>query len=99
MKNKHYALIWDNGACSVGEDFKIAEAYCRKKRIHFGLLRLNGGNRLVYSLKLNGQWRPQGTITDTGSYEGNRRTAFRDFFRYLLNNQDEFSIIRLPVNG
>ena len=46
MRNKHYALIWDNGACSVGEDFKIAEVYCKKKRIHSGLLRLNG-NQLV----------------------------------------------------
>lgn len=97
MRYKHYALIWNNGACSVGEDFKIAEAYCRKKHIHFGLLRINGGgNRLVYSLKLNGQWRPQGTITDTGSYEGNRRAAFRDFFRnHLLKEQSEYSIVLL----
>ena len=96
---QHYAFIWKNGKYSVGNAETIAKAYCKTKRLILGLLRLNGGSKFVYSIKLNGQWRPQGTITDTGSYEGNRRAAFRDFFRnHLLNNQREFSIITLTDN-
>lgn len=97
MKHEqHYALIWKSGKYSVGNAETIAKAYCKTKRVILGLLRLNGSNKLVYSLKLNGQWKPQGTITDTGSYEGNRKAAFRDFFRnHLLHNQREFSIIKL----
>lgn len=91
-----YALIWNNGKYSVGDASTIAKAYCKTKRLILGLLRLKGSNKLIYSLKLNGQWEPQGTINDTGSYENNRKAAFRDFFRnYLLNNQGEFSIIKL----
>ena len=91
-----YALIWNNGKYSVGDASTIAKAYCNTKRLILGLLRLKGSNKLIYSLKLNGQWKPQGTINDTGSYDNNRKAALRDFFRnYLLNNQGEFSIIKL----
>ncbi len=93
---QHYALIWRNGKYSVGNAETIAKAYCKTKRLILGLLRFNGGNKFVYSIKLNGQWRPQGTISDTRSHEANRRAAYRDFFHnYLLNNQREFSIITL----
>ena len=71
----------------------------QNEELILGLLKLNGGCKLVYSLKLNGYWKPQGTITDTGSTRGNRRAAYRDFFRnHLLNNQREFSIIKLTNN-
>lgn len=98
--SQHYALIWKDGKYSVGDAGTIAKAYCKTKRLNLGLLRLKGNTHLVYSLKANGQWKPQGTITDTGSYEGNRRAAFRDFFRnHLLNNQGEFKIIKLTDNS
>lgn len=100
MRYQHYALIWKNGKYSVGSAETIAKAYCKTKRLILGLLRLNGSNQLVYSLKLNGQWKPQGTIIDTGSYEGNRKSALRDFFRnHMLNNQSEYSIIKLTDNS
>ena len=97
MRNEQkYAIIWKNGRYSVGSEETIAKAYCKTKRLILGLLRLNGSSKLVYSLKLNGHWRPQGTISDTGSYECNRRAAYSDFFRnYLMNNQGEYSIIKL----
>ena len=69
------------------------------KRLTLSLLRINGNSRVVYSFKVNGRWEPQGTIIDTNDYENNHRAAFRDFFRYLLNNQDEFSIIILPITA
>ena len=62
---QHYALIWNNGKYSVGDASTIAKAYCKTKRLTLGLLRLNSGSKLVYSIKFNGQWRPQGTIDDT----------------------------------
>ena len=97
---KLYALIWKRGKYSVGNAETIAKAYCKTKKLILGLLRLNGGSKFVYSIKLSWQWRPQGTITDTGSHEGNRRAAFRDFFRnYLLNNQGNYSIIKLIDNS
>ena len=97
---QHYALVWKNGKYSVGNAETIPKAYCKTKRLILGLLRLNGGSKFVYSLKLNEQWIPQGTITGTESYEGNRRSAYRDFFcKHLLNNQREFSIIKLTDNS
>ena len=101
MRQEHkYALIWKNGKYSVGDESSIARAYCKTKRLILGLLKLNGHNRLVYSLKINGQWKPQGTISNMGNNEANRRAAFRDFFRnHLLNNQDEYSIISLTDNS
>ena len=101
MRQEHkYALIWKNGKYSVGDESSIARAYCKTKRLILGLLKLNGHNRLVYSLKINGQWKPQGTISNRGNNEANRRAAFRDFFRsHLLNNQDEYSIISLTDNS
>ena len=101
MRQEHkYALIWNNGKYSVGDESSIARAYCKTKRLILGLLKLNGHNRLVYSLKINGQWKPQGTISNMGNNEANRRAAFRDFFRsHLLNNQDEYSIISLTDNS
>ena len=101
MRQEHkYALIWKNVKYSVGDESSIARAYCKTKRLILGLLKLNGHNRLVYSLKINGQWKPQGTISNMGNNEANRRAAFRDFFRsHLLNNQDEYSIISLTDNS
>ena len=95
---QNYAIIWRDGKYSVGEDHVIAKSYCKRKRLTLGLLRLNGSSRVVYSFKVNGRWKPQGTIIDTNDYDNNRRAAFKDFFRHLLNNQDEFSIVRLQVS-
>ena len=99
-QEQKYALIWKDGKYSVGDESTIAREYCKTKRLILGLLKLNGHNRLVYSLKINGQWKPQGTISNMGNNEANRRAAFRDFFRsHLLNNQDEYSIISLTDNS
>lgn len=97
---QHYALVWKNGKYSLGSAETIAKEYCKTKKLIFGLLRLNGSNRLIYSIKLNGKWKPQGSINDTGSYENNRKAALRDFFRnHLLNNQCEYSIIKITDNS
>lgn len=91
-----FALIWQDGSFSFGEDFSIAKSYCKRKKLILGLLKLHNRNNLVYSLKIGGQWIQQGTITDSGNIEENRKAAFRDFFRrFLLNNQNGFSIIKL----
>lgn len=50
---QHYALIWRNGKYSVGNAETIAK-YCKTKSLILGLLRLNGGCKLVYSIKLSG---------------------------------------------
>ena len=99
-QEQKYALIWKDGKYSVGDESTIAKAYCKTKRLILGLLKLNGHNRLVYSLKINGQWKPQGIICNMGNNEANRRAAFRDLFRnYLLKNQDEYNIISLTDNS
>lgn len=96
MKLSLFSILWHDGAYSVGDVCAIVKAYCKKMNTHIGLLKLKGCNKIVYSLKVNGNWIPKGTINDTGNFTNNRRAAYRAFFRtYLLRNQIGFSIIKL----
>lgn len=97
--SKKFALIWKNGGYIVGEDFIVARKYCKVKHLILGLVKLEKHNKIVYSFRAlnNFNWRPFGTINDSGDEIRNRENAFKHFFyNFLMKNQDEFSIF--PLN-
>ena len=77
-REAQYVLIWHKGGYISGTDWSIARRYCKVKHLILGLVKIKGRAQSVYSFKVNGQWKPQGTITDTGSYDCNRKAAYRD---------------------
>ena len=94
--NNHFMLVWHKGGYISGSEWSIARKYCKAKRLILGLVKIEGRNQFVYSLKVNGRWLPQGTIDDTGDYDNNRKAAYKDFFNNtLIKQQDDFSIFPL----
>lgn len=96
--SKKFALVWKSGGYIVGEDFIVARKYCKTKHLILGLMILEKHNKVVYSFRVqnNFNWRPFGTINNTGNECLNRKNAFKDFFyNFLKKNQDDFNIFSL----
>lgn len=96
LSDNHFVLVWHKGGYINGSEWRIARKYSKAKRLILGLVKIEGRNQFVYSLKVNGRWLPQGTIDDTGDYDNNRKAAYKDFFNNtLIKQQDDFSIFPL----